>query len=773
MIIAKNGDYVIINGTGFVLKVTQTIPPIQTLPVVLTIDPSAKNASTIRVGGNITNSGGSSIIYRGICCSTSQNPTILDISINNGYNTGSWTSELGSLTPDTSYYVKAWGINHTGIAYGSEKIIKTLPASGVLTILTTGATNVRYVNMTFTGNVTSDGGALVFARGILVSTDPNPTELNSTNLTAGTGGGQFTVSFNTYDSSTLYYYKAYAENYIGRQYGGTFSITSPLKTFASVSTLLPTNITTNSLRLNGYMNDIGSNSVSSYGYLFGNHSGLDTINDIYGNLGPWNFNYQGSTGSFPNFQVSGLNDGSTYYYNTFTINEFGTSLGVEASIATLAITVPVLSTNNTTNITYKEFTSGFTIINDGGKSIISRGIIYSKTNNPPLINLDSSINEPLNYSSKSQIVSDISMNNIYHVRSYAVNELGIGYGQVVDVSVLNYIPAVIHSTSVSSITHNSATLNSTTDSIGNGYGYAYRKGFAYSTSNSNPHMFVDTWYFEHDTTPLGTTATTITGLTPSTSYYIRAAVSNDYWAEAAEVLSFSTLAAPLAPFVSSITVNDPSVYYINVSATITSDQGFAVTSRGFYLYNETGTFIKSVTEGGAGTGLYTTNITSLKPYTKYKIRAWAINSEGTGVGALSDIVITYPYFGNIITVAPSFINNTWPYINVSFNVTQPGTLNMDSAVLLIGTSPGLTWGLAPAERRFELNTYWPAPRGTGADSEGKYHEPGTRIEYFYGPDFFVPGNTYYLRMLKHKNYEDLNLDAIIYGNEISWVAVTS
>lgn len=73
-------------------------------------------------GGNITNNGGDTITARGVVWSTSQDPTIEthEGMTSDGGGTGEYESQLTDLSPDTTYYVKAYATNSAGTAYGEE-----------------------------------------------------------------------------------------------------------------------------------------------------------------------------------------------------------------------------------------------------------------------------------------------------------------------------------------------------------------------------------------------------------------------------------------------------------------------------------------------------------------------------------------------------------------------------------------------------------------------------------------------------------------------------
>jgi hypothetical protein len=87
---------------------------------------TSKTASS---GGNIFDEGGTSITARGVCWSTSPNPTIADNKTYGGSGIGSFTCFIKGLSPNTIYYVRAYAINSIGTAYGNEISFSTLISS--------------------------------------------------------------------------------------------------------------------------------------------------------------------------------------------------------------------------------------------------------------------------------------------------------------------------------------------------------------------------------------------------------------------------------------------------------------------------------------------------------------------------------------------------------------------------------------------------------------------------------------------------------------------
>jgi hypothetical protein len=89
-------------------------------PTVTTAAVSAITNLSAGSGGNVIADGGSSVTARGVCWSTSPNPTIADSKTVNGSGTGPYTSAITPLTPGTIYHVRAYATNSTDTGYGSD-----------------------------------------------------------------------------------------------------------------------------------------------------------------------------------------------------------------------------------------------------------------------------------------------------------------------------------------------------------------------------------------------------------------------------------------------------------------------------------------------------------------------------------------------------------------------------------------------------------------------------------------------------------------------------
>ena len=95
------------------------------LPVVVTSTIINIAAKTSSCGGNVISDGGTLVTSRGVCYSTTPNPTITDSKTTNGIGTGSYNSFLTGLIPNTLYYVRAYSTTIVGTSYGDQKSFAT------------------------------------------------------------------------------------------------------------------------------------------------------------------------------------------------------------------------------------------------------------------------------------------------------------------------------------------------------------------------------------------------------------------------------------------------------------------------------------------------------------------------------------------------------------------------------------------------------------------------------------------------------------------------
>lgn len=184
------------------------------LPKVTTGEASNVLEHAATVNGIVSSDGGYPLIERGICYATHQSPTVTDAHIAVGNSVGSYNCNLTNLQIGTTYYYCAYATNSIGTSYGEQKSFTT--RDGKPTVTTTTPTR-NGITVTTGGNVTSDGGYTVAARGVCYGLTPNP-DLSSAHTNNNGGTGSFTATFEM-PTVGIYHVRAYATNANGTSYG--------------------------------------------------------------------------------------------------------------------------------------------------------------------------------------------------------------------------------------------------------------------------------------------------------------------------------------------------------------------------------------------------------------------------------------------------------------------------------------------------------------------------------------------------------------------------
>ncbi len=123
-----NGDMLVWNGTSWV--VTPSNPSIN-LPTVSTTSITNITNSNANSGGIVTSQGSSPVTARGVCWSTTPNPTISNSFTTDASGTGAFTSIMNGLSGNTTYYVRAYATNSSGTAYGLQETFTTTTTPSV------------------------------------------------------------------------------------------------------------------------------------------------------------------------------------------------------------------------------------------------------------------------------------------------------------------------------------------------------------------------------------------------------------------------------------------------------------------------------------------------------------------------------------------------------------------------------------------------------------------------------------------------------------------
>lgn len=108
------------DSTNITLTIDWTTPPSCTTGLATDIQPISAT-----LGGNVTDAGGGTVSSRGVCWSTTANPTTSSPKATAAGTTGAYTVSATGLLPGTLYHYRSFVITENSTQYGSDVTFRT------------------------------------------------------------------------------------------------------------------------------------------------------------------------------------------------------------------------------------------------------------------------------------------------------------------------------------------------------------------------------------------------------------------------------------------------------------------------------------------------------------------------------------------------------------------------------------------------------------------------------------------------------------------------
>lgn len=180
-------------------------------------------ATSASVDVSVVGLGGGSVLAKGVVYSTETNPDINDSKVEDSSTDTSFKVELTGLTQDVTYYVKGFVTNEAGTFYSDE--INFVTEDGIASVQIDEVKTITTDGATIDSRVLSDGGDEVTERGVVWSTNPNPTVDNNKSISSDTEDSYSNV-LTGLNHLTKYYVRAYVTNSIGTYYSNDSEFTT-------------------------------------------------------------------------------------------------------------------------------------------------------------------------------------------------------------------------------------------------------------------------------------------------------------------------------------------------------------------------------------------------------------------------------------------------------------------------------------------------------------------------------------------------------------------
>jgi len=316
-------------GTGSASSASSPVTP-STVSAVSTNSTTNIASTTATLNGSIISTGGSNATQRGFAYGTVSDLSTVTATTTLGSQTGTgdFSSNVTSLTSNTTYFVRAYAVNVSGTTTGSILSFLTLPA---IPTVTTSVTAGSGISFTANGNITATGGINATVEGFAWGIDTTYS-LGTTSTSGSFGVSSFSTGTTTLSCNTAYHVRAFATNTGGTGYGSDQTITTGICTKPTLATPTTSSITTTSATLSGNMTADGNAPSTVEGFNWGTDVSYGQQASSNGTFG---------TGLFLQ-TLGGLTCGTTYHYQAFATNYAGQGTSTDQTFITSAC--PVIAT---------------------------------------------------------------------------------------------------------------------------------------------------------------------------------------------------------------------------------------------------------------------------------------------------------------------------------------------------------------------------------------------------------------------------------------------
>lgn len=392
---AENDNSVLAYGPELTIEMEKTLPQ---LGEVLVKDTIGKVFTA-----EVTDEGGSPLLSKGFCWSITGNPTVED---HKQTVEKEFTATLEALGPDTTYHIRAFAENAYGIAY-SEAIEIHIPSAPKVSKpeWTNAETN------TFRSEVTDNGGSEILEYGFCWNQTGNP-EITDNPIKCE---AHFITSLGELEPGT-YYIRAYATSKAGTGYSDVLSFTIKLITLPKLNNISWIDLDNNILQSS--VSENGGSEITEWGFCWSDDTTLPTIFDE-------------TIEANDQFVASlGYLEPGVYYVRAYAINKAGIGYSSNVRITIIEKTTPLLGKIYQVADTLNTFTSS--IKNNGGSEIIEKGFCWNSDNTePPTILHNESVKADDEFTASLGELTP----GTYYIYAYAINDSGVGYGEVLELVI--------------------------------------------------------------------------------------------------------------------------------------------------------------------------------------------------------------------------------------------------------------------------------------------------------------------------------------------------
>lgn len=527
------------NAQGTALSEIKSFTTLQGTPAQVVTEPPRIEEHKIMLKGKIADTGGYPITEYGFYYSTTQRePSDADLTLHRespSYRRTEFAIPLENFQAGAHYYVRAFVVTRMGKSLGEVITFDTNQAPPILEVSLEAPEQITNTSARLKMRTTQGRDMTGYIEGFLYSEFVQIPVLEKEGVlqkgATKSAEHQYYADLMDLRPAKKYYVRAYLQNQAGIVYSEPLTLhTKPEKVPQGVRLDHYDRLTSHSVVLYGSVSSAEGGRITSRGLVYSTSSESLTIergrklDALFG------------TGDF-SAHLTSLEPNTQYFAKAYAANEYGIAYSEPLTFVTEPVGEP-----SQLRITFNQATTNSielraTVSQEGGGTILSRGFVYSVSDNQPT--LEHQKQEAGSGSgSFSATLSGLRMNTTYYVRAYATNQRGTFYSETHPITTQNISLPTLSTVTPREISSTKAKLIGELTS--NGGGDIRRYGFIYSPHDTSPTIEGDAIQLFFSGEVSGVFQGELTGLGRNTTYYVRAYAINERGVSYSPVYSFKT-----------------------------------------------------------------------------------------------------------------------------------------------------------------------------------------------------------------------------------------
>lgn len=395
-------------------------------------DATEIKSSSVRLNAVITDSGAPSYTERGFVYGETSMPdfdnAIAKVTAPVTEET-EFSVKLEGLELGKTYYARAYAVNTVGESYSTNQVTFTTVSSPAAVSITDASVDAKTMSVMLYASITEQGDPKYYDKGFVYSDNvPNPTLSDTRVVVEEDNAGKYEACISDLKYSTDYYYRAYVTNADGTSYSEAYHV--------NISPALPeveyvkgsVDDQNMSVSIVARIITDGNPQYSERGVVYSASNSSPTVSDMKALSDT-------ESGELFETLITDLDYDCKYYFRAYAKNMYGVGYSEPVSVNVESVMPVVLTHEISEEDKIRNVAVLHGQITEAGKpKYYEKGFVYSDVYQAPTIDDNKFVVEDISDNGKFDYrTTELSSENTYYVRAYALSKKGVVYGDAVKV----------------------------------------------------------------------------------------------------------------------------------------------------------------------------------------------------------------------------------------------------------------------------------------------------------------------------------------------------